>query len=357
MALDRNTIQIKTLTPLWTGDVNRECNEVKETGIIGSLRWWYEALVRGLGGYACDVTSENPKERCDYGRDKEKICDACKLFGCTGWGRKFKLEAGLANSMDPLNIGTRTGPKGKSSPRRIIRGVISKNPLTLTIWPLREITENEWALLNRTLKIIEDYGALGAHSSQGNGVIEILQNSLPGQESGIDIENFKPRDTYCPNLGDFFFYKFQLEFMGDIDKLIEEKAFWIHQGFDHQFNDDEEFRKWKELWNTYHFLPVAPHMRDTIRRFEFDKGKRHAVLGERGRGSKVFVSHGYMISSRVVETRIWGYEDNGFRERIKEDLGTKLKSYLFCESSKEHPLKECRLTNEKTGEELIKELM
>ncbi|RLG29077.1 type III-B CRISPR module RAMP protein Cmr1, partial [Methanosarcinales archaeon] len=43
------TIGIRTLTPIWTGDADGKCTEIKETGIIGSMRWWYEAIVRGLG--------------------------------------------------------------------------------------------------------------------------------------------------------------------------------------------------------------------------------------------------------------------------------------------------------------------
>ena len=39
-------IRLKTLTPLWTGGVSGQCDRVHETGIIGSLRWWYEAIVR-----------------------------------------------------------------------------------------------------------------------------------------------------------------------------------------------------------------------------------------------------------------------------------------------------------------------
>ena len=50
--MDPLTIELKTLTPLWTGGVDKTCDRLHETGLIGSLRWWYEALVRGLGGYA-----------------------------------------------------------------------------------------------------------------------------------------------------------------------------------------------------------------------------------------------------------------------------------------------------------------
>jgi CRISPR-associated protein Cmr1 len=80
-------ITLQTLTPLWTGGVDQTCDRLHETGLIGSLRWWYEALVRGLGGYACDPTGE---DRCP---DKDSNrCVVCELFGCTGWARKFRLK-------------------------------------------------------------------------------------------------------------------------------------------------------------------------------------------------------------------------------------------------------------------------
>jgi len=56
--MEEYTVKIKALTPLWTGDAERKSNKIRETGIIGSLRWWYEALIRGLGGNACDPTND-----------------------------------------------------------------------------------------------------------------------------------------------------------------------------------------------------------------------------------------------------------------------------------------------------------
>ena len=50
MYMKSMSIKIKTLTPIWTGGVNGECDILHETGIIGSMRWWYEAIVRGMGG-------------------------------------------------------------------------------------------------------------------------------------------------------------------------------------------------------------------------------------------------------------------------------------------------------------------
>jgi CRISPR-associated protein Cmr1 len=175
MALDRNTIQIKTLTPLWTGDVKGKCNEIKETGIIGSLRWWYEALVRGLGGYACDTTSEDSKERCDYGRDKGNICCACSLFGCTGWSRRFRLEV--------LSIDEEDIKKGS----RLDAGVKQEVVFGIKITPLYELNPVQKWLFKKTLFLIEKYGAIGGRTTRkpqnskvetDYGLIEILDYAI-----------------------------------------------------------------------------------------------------------------------------------------------------------------------------------
>jgi len=144
MSYSNLKVKIKTLTPLWTGDVNRECNEIRETGIIGSLRWWYEALIRGLSGSACDPTMTKCKDT--------NHCDACELFGCTGWARKFRL---------------------------VVKREV--NEITLKFIELRKVEDIEWALLNKTLQIITEYGALGGRMVESNyGLIYIVENDLGG---------------------------------------------------------------------------------------------------------------------------------------------------------------------------------
>lgn len=56
------------------------------------MRWWFEAIVRGLGGYACDPTSGRKGEKCKYNDNINNICAACELFGTTGWSKRFKFE-------------------------------------------------------------------------------------------------------------------------------------------------------------------------------------------------------------------------------------------------------------------------
>jgi len=188
MENDEFVVKIKALTPIWTGDASRRNTTLRETGIVGSLRWWYEALIRGLGGYACDPTSDN---RCLLDQNKfkkalkegkseqealsEQICPACQLFGCTGWSRKFIL---------------RILDKGG----RVKVGPIEENEeLTLKFIPVKNVENEEWALLNLTLHFIAEYGALGGKtvlkpSNEENrenafhhrdfGLVEIIESTL-----------------------------------------------------------------------------------------------------------------------------------------------------------------------------------
>lgn len=53
-------ITLLTLTPRWPGGVDQTCDRLHHTGLAGSLCWWYVALVRGLGGYARNLTVQAP---------------------------------------------------------------------------------------------------------------------------------------------------------------------------------------------------------------------------------------------------------------------------------------------------------
>jgi CRISPR-associated protein Cmr1 len=131
--------RLKALTDLWTGDADGKAQRTIPTGLLGSIRWWFEVLVRGLGGTACDPSDAD--NRCPDQQGRR--CVVCELFGCTGWGRKFRFEVrdvGGAVKSDQITKGTE---------------------FILRFTPLRPIAAEEWALLDLTLRLIADYGALG----------------------------------------------------------------------------------------------------------------------------------------------------------------------------------------------------
>ncbi|HDL53960.1 MAG TPA: type III-B CRISPR module RAMP protein Cmr1 [Proteobacteria bacterium] len=127
--------QFRALSDLWTGSANGKHNRLITTGLLGSIRWWFEVLVRGLGGSACDPTDTKCKDR--------KHCVVCELFGCTGWARKFRFEV----------LGKDGTPKTTQ--------ITQNDPFQFCFAELRPIRVEEWTLLDATLRLIAGYGAIG----------------------------------------------------------------------------------------------------------------------------------------------------------------------------------------------------
>ena len=129
------------LTDIWTGDADtaktKTADRVISTGLLGSIRWWFEVLVRGLGGAPCDPSSN--KKVCL----NDKHCVVCELFGCTGWARKFRFD--VCNA------------QGGVITSKLTKGTNFGHRFT----PLRAVRADEWALLELTLRLISEFGALG----------------------------------------------------------------------------------------------------------------------------------------------------------------------------------------------------
>ncbi len=133
----------KALTHLWTGGAEREGGRLIPTGLLGSIRWWFEVVVRGLGGSACDPSQHQCPDHRKKPREAGHHCVVCEFFGCTGWGRKFRFDV-----VDETNQIKATQIK-------------NDNAFKLRFTPLRPIRSEEWALLDLTLRLIAEYGAIG----------------------------------------------------------------------------------------------------------------------------------------------------------------------------------------------------
>jgi CRISPR type III-B/RAMP module RAMP protein Cmr1 len=326
------TFKIKTLTPLWTGGSDGKMHRVHETGIIGSIRWWYEVLVRALGGSACDPSSKEKKCEAD------NHCDVCELFGCTGWGRKFRLE--IINDinehklLNQVSIDTRKNKKYK----RFSSGFTMKD-LQVKIVPLRNISDKEWFLLRETLTLISNYGALGGRTSQGNGIVEIDLSNFPNKKAPLVFRNFDGIKE--PSLDKFSFQKFNIEFKESITNLINKNLFWI--SYSHSGNSN---------WENLDYLPIAFHIRDCLRRSIDNRHVRHKIFGKRAKGPKLFVSHGYKLEEKKCEVRIWGYDIGNLN--IHDQLENKLGKFLFNDESENGVI--CRLISEIPGSKIINKI-
>lgn len=225
------TIQLRTLSPLWTGGIDRTMDRLHETSIIGSLRWWYEALVRGLGGYACDPTGD---DCCVYDeKEREKsVCAACYVFGCTGWARRFRLNA---------------ASKAQSS-GEVKAGV----DFELSFTELYRLSDNDIWLLTTAVSIAANYGAIGGKTplkpqQKGGKVggdygLVAIRNQQSWQftrtkPSGDYWSDFKRASNAqdAPDLRWFFFVKGAFLWRKQINQLIglseDGKQQISHQGY------------------------------------------------------------------------------------------------------------------------------
>ncbi len=354
-------ITLHTLTPLWTGGVNGKCEESKISGIIGSLRWWFEILVRGMGYYACDITSEKSDKKCKVEIKKpedvltiyEKICPVCFLFGTTGWKSRFSLTVDEDRLGQPFEgkINVRLSKDKKHKGWHYEAGLMGNATLVFQYdeFYLKEdlkFSEVLPSIIKILLYLIQEYGMLGAKTSMGYGVVRFKTD---GSELSIkegDWKNFtnflalfdnkfnpdqiddndrkrkiKNNLKNLPNLKDMFFVKFRVNSNFD-DILHNVKSFY-------RFQDgiiEGDVNKWKNLG----CLITSPVVRKTIRReikskFNSNNDLRHFLMGKvKGKNStfsSIQVSHVYTTNENL-EFRIYGWlpDKQPLKDKVQDTL-------------------------------------
>ena len=172
------TVHCKTLTPIWTGGVEQASDRLRETGLIGSLRWWYEVLVRGLGGYACDPTGEGRCPPYDPKVGKAGVCAACYLFGTTGWARLFTLRAAITSPQNiarvrfVTSLGANKGWLGRIFPATEMW--LPYGDLDLSVFTRGEDDAYAIQQIAWTIATVAGQGGLGAKLQHGFGQIRLL---------------------------------------------------------------------------------------------------------------------------------------------------------------------------------------
>ncbi|MBW1946425.1 MAG: type III-B CRISPR module RAMP protein Cmr1 [Deltaproteobacteria bacterium] len=214
-------IKLKMLTPLWTGGVDGTMDRIHETGIIGSLRWWYEAVVRGLGGWACDPT----RLTCSFDSDRYRqaaskpihvrlhdagLCDVCQVFGSTSWRRQVRFDI-----VDDRTEPTWTSPLGSLNVRPpdrnrgwfLVPGRIGNLVLRLVG------DQRDLSLLASLFLFLERWGSIGAKPQLGYGIFRILNGEevLARAEMKWEVKGNKEPDQELPDLRRFGFFRCSFE--------------------------------------------------------------------------------------------------------------------------------------------------
>ena len=308
------TVTLKTLTPLWTGGVEGKMDRIHETGILGSLRWWYEAIVRGLGGRACDPS----KHECGFNSDrycravgKSKrerlqeagLCDVCQIFGATGWQRRFRLgvvKDDTKPTWEPADRLLNIRPPGRNRGWFLPPGQMGTLRLRL------DGDERTLSLLAALFLFLEQWGSIGAKPQLGYGVFRIenrdeVQTWAVGSGEGKPSWEWKvlgdrvPGDN-LPDLRRFGFLRYRFS--------------PVHPGWWTRVPGMERVASQVQpLVSTYKTVPVVPALKNEWRfhRWRGSKVSERAVFGslrpERQR-SRVTASWAYQKDG-AWEVRGW----------------------------------------------------
>ncbi|HHW74286.1 MAG TPA: type III-B CRISPR module RAMP protein Cmr1 [Firmicutes bacterium] len=323
---------IKTLTPLWTGGVDQSSDRLHETGLIGSLRWWYEALVRGLGGEACDPTErgcifDEYKYRNSTAKGRRRfldagVCDACQLFGCTGWARRFRLIISDGQSFfggRNVLIPSERKHGSKKDPQAGGWFVFSESRIgEIRLTPTLLQKDVDLSPIGTVLALISRHGSIGAKCSSGYGVIDV-KNFSPNLQwlKNLPVQETK-RGNNSPDFRDFFFARFQFEAPGDDGGTPWwESIDGIKQAYAGKLDDGTCPRPLRpsmpELKKmvAQGIIPLAPAIRNRLRykwKHYLSPAETNFVFGKaQVNASKIMVSYAYSSEPRQWEFRIWGW--------------------------------------------------
>jgi CRISPR-associated protein Cmr1 len=352
-------VHFKTLTPLWTGGAGRNSDQPRETGLIGSLRWWYEGIVRGMGGKACDPVGD---DRCEYNaKDKrlpeEQLCPACWLFGCTGWRRRFRLEVKGLQSQDLFFVASNSiyqaagnwlwrmfggedlggAREGRGAAVTFTFGVqaLWSEQATLRVVPLGSDAQGTLARFAFLLDTVAHWGALGAKPQHGFGQVEItggLDRELVGEGKRLVVADTQSKPGKSPpdffNLDHFFSHTYELTQSEPYRR--EKKIGTPPPGFDYR----------------QHFIPCAFDIRYKSRGKDFRTGRgtdfgmrpwfrekwgktvAHRLFGrsdarrdEDRAASRIFVSHLYRTEpDGPWLLKVWGHVPSDLRDAQRKPI-------------------------------------
>jgi CRISPR-associated protein Cmr1 len=313
-------VKLRALTPIWTGDVDKNSSTLRETGILGSLRWWYEAIVRGYGAYACDPADKS----CEFDYDaynkttkkEEKIeaglksvCPVCRLFGCTGWKRRFTLK--VESQEDPVALRFTSGLN--SNKRRLNKIFGNEDGTKKTIYGNFELsfTADQKDDLDRVLGLlyfVSKYAFLGAKPQYGFGIFDFVDDMAKKDaeeawrklKSGLNkCGGNKPQDDRCPNITDFFCLN-----VSNIYHKGQNQYPFIPIAFDIRYKDNSE-RGLRVTVEQKHGKEIAKDI------FGSPIGRN----GTGGMRSHVFVSHLYK-DRKDYALRVVGFIPQMKKEKI-----------------------------------------
>jgi len=291
------TLKIKTLTPIWTGDVSMKCPEIKTQSILGELRFWYTEALRCAGVKICS------DKMCNHDHKKHPelndICPVCKIFGCTGWKCRFDLR--ISGGKEAYRVNDVISPSGLRDRR--------DNPHAYRVSQRSGVEGSEICIVFKSafgadsfkipialLKFLSHHAALGARTQWGYGVFSIISSA--SNDRFVNQESTREQSVtdlisliriYKPGLANLFVNYFFSEWTPNtLPKSID------------------ECNKWMVINSKYNLRQIIRQHPECAR----CKTLRHEIFGAVRPDkfkSKICMSRVYQRNPNEMRIRVWGY--------------------------------------------------
>jgi CRISPR-associated protein Cmr1 len=314
MTTDSLEIGLTTVTPLWTGGADGKADRLHAPGIVGSLRWWYEVMVRGLGGNACDPGEHS----CLYDSKtppNNGLCDVCRVFGTTGWARRFRLVVTDETQLRSASPWERRVTASRSYKDRLGKEKsptwFFDNPPLIGNANIKIVaTDNQFQteIIGGLIQFLVSWASIGARPQMGYGVIATITR----QDTLYLLNHLQavagPRiEKELPSLQNLFLTSISP------DRFPQNKTFPKNETFNLKY--------------------------DLRRLFAANDNLRHFIMGEapqqgERQGAKIMMSRPYQSRTSGQSTiRIWGWIPEGVmkfgvsREEVIKQIHDHLNSH------------------------------
>ncbi|MGC8822607.1 MAG: type III-B CRISPR module RAMP protein Cmr1 [Desulfurella sp.] len=310
---------IQSRTPIWTGGIERTSCVLRLTSLMGSMRYFGEAILRGLRLNVC-IKEENNLERCkldDINKIKDQLCPACYFFGTNGWQRQFSIsiENNINNKflMQDENVWVNKllNPKKSKDIEAIYLDAAKITFNELTTYNYINSIDTE-GFLHLLMLVIMKIGYFGAKSRTGFGIVDIsgidTNKILKFLDHLHELKALNPNLPHInntqllhpPNINDFkvMYFEIKTEEVKNLIKNIESEISIVN------LSNGTDLTKFPMGFYVKYYLKKSfikdqEHIKNKYIYYEFLK------IIKKKLGSLIYVSHFYSCKNNYYCFRVF----------------------------------------------------
>lgn len=334
--MEKIAFKIRFLTPVWSGDVFGKSERLRQTAILGSLRYIGEALLRGLDLFVCPTINQNKSRvnNCIYKGENKNLCAGCYFWGATGWQRQFRFYIDGKYNIKTYKANSYWLSEVLGKGENTFKVIQFENYAVIEFFPLNtynclldEIGVNTEDYIHLLMYVSSQFGTLGSKARTGFGFFEVVEGidtnkvvkglkALKQNKDRIhsELRNISREDAEklsdLPNISKFVRYDMQIK---DVNNFLQKLTATLNFRNSRAIEQNISFKQFVD--ETINGWYIKYFIRKKIRQNKEIENKYKDILGSKEQGSLFYVSSIYKengnFTFRVIledETKAQGFE-------------------------------------------------